>query len=188
MKNTEIVDLALRLKKSLDSRQRVLECFCKYGVQVEGWFKGEILCFLDNEKAYGRIASFDREVMIESGGKKKKVDLSIRILSDNVGVETVIELKHWLIGYQKGTKYNANFCFRDPTSVGIRPDVESLSKVLGHDIFMLILCTANPSIEDWMSGVAEFNRKFNPLRIESLNSPEEFPPYYFLGCLEVSRG
>lgn len=188
MTNAEIVDWALRLKKSLDSRQRVLECFCKYGVQVEGWFKGEILCFLDDEKVCGRIASFDREVVIESSGKKKKVDLKMRIISYDVGAEVVIELKHWLIGYQKGTKYNANFYFRDPTSVGIRPDIESLSNVSGHDRFMLILCTANPSIEDWMSGVTEFNRKFNPLHIESLNSPAEFPSFYFLGCLKVSRG
>ena len=186
MTNTEIVDLVLRLKKSLDSRQRVLECFCKYGVQVEGWLKGELLCFLDEEKGAGRIADFDREVTLDNTSKKK-VDLGIKTSSRLGESEAIIELKHWLIGYQKGSKLNANFYFCDRTSVGIKPDVERLSNVSDRDKFLLILTTANPGTHDWTSGVNKFNKKFSPLHIESLTNPAEFPPFYYLGCLKVSK-
>lgn len=185
MSDATIVDLVLRFKAVLDSRENLLRCLCNYGVQTEGWFKAELLCFLNGEKRAGRIAEFDREVTLGIG--KKKVDFSVKIQSPSGEKEALVELKHWLIGYQAGYKYNANFYFRDPTSVGIKPDVEKLRGVVGKGSFFVILSTANPGITDWSTGVDAFNTKFSPLHVESLTNPAQFPDFYHLGCLKVSK-
>ncbi|MDO9098258.1 MAG: hypothetical protein Q7U60_09065, partial [Candidatus Methanoperedens sp.] len=159
-----------------------LNCFCKYGVQLEGWLKGELLTFLDNEKNAGKIAHFDREVIVGLG--RKKTDLKVRTNSNE---EAWIELKHWLIGSQRGTQYNAQFYFGDPSSVGIKPDVEKLSQLSNGTKYLLILTTANPSLNNWSTGVDKFNSKFSPLRLKSLTTPTDFPSFYYLGLLEIIR-
>ncbi|MBA7501445.1 hypothetical protein ES706_00015 [subsurface metagenome] len=178
-------NLFVRFKEILNSKKEPLNCFCKYGVQVEGWLKGELLCFLDNEKATGRLAEFDREVPLGMG--RKKVDFRVKMSTSSGALEAWIELKHWLIGYQKGSRYNAQFYFGDSGIVGIMPDVEKLSEISSGSKFILILITANPGIDDWTTGVDKFNRKFSPLHIESLTNPAEFPSFYFLGPLKISK-
>jgi len=171
-------DLIIRFKEVLDSNEGRLNCFCKYGVQLEGWLKGEVLYFLDNEKSAGRIADFYREV--PTGVGRKKADLKIRI-------STSSGLKHWLIGYRRGVRYDAQFYFGDPSSVGIKPDAEKLSEIPNGSKFLLILTTANPGIDDWSTGVDKFNRKFSPLHVRSLTNPADFLSFYYLGLLEVTR-
>jgi hypothetical protein len=96
----EIKSLVFRFKEVLDSKEGILKCFAKYEIQVEDWFKGEFIYFLDNEKAMGRLLDFEREVPLGVG--KKKVDFRVEIPA-NFGIQGAwIELKHWLIGYQKG--------------------------------------------------------------------------------------
>lgn len=183
MPEDHLKDLIVRFKGILNSKTGLLDCFCKYGVQLEGWLKGELLCFLDNEKATGKLASLDREVSLGVG--RKKVDLMFKIQTSSGVLEAWIELKHWLIGYQKGSRYNAQFYFGDSSSVGIKPDVEKLSEISSGGKFILILTTANPGMDDWTTGVDKFNRKFSPLHLESLTNPAEFPSSYFLGLLKI---
>ena len=99
---TRMIELVERFREALDGRRDILDCFCNYGVQLEGWLKGELLYFLDAEKSGGRLYDFDREVSFGQG--RRKID--IRITGAN-GLATWVELKHWLIGYQKGYKYDA---------------------------------------------------------------------------------
>ena len=91
--------MVTRFGRILDRHDRHLECFCQYGVQVEGWLKGELLCFLDSEKAAGRIVNFDREVRLDIG--RKRIDLRLEIPAGRAVLNAWIELKHWLIGSQK---------------------------------------------------------------------------------------
>jgi len=180
-------DLVARFSREvLDNHVKHLECFCQHGVQVEGWLKGELLCFLDNEKAEGRISDFGREVPV--GGSRKRVDFRIKIATTSGALEEAwVELKHWLIGYQAGSQYNASFYFGDPSSVGIRQDVKKLRGLPpSKGKFVLILATANPGAAEWAAGVDKFNRKFAPPRLKSLTDPAEFPNSYFLGLLRVS--
>ena len=178
-------DLVFRFKEILDSKEEILNCFCKYGVQVEGWLKGELLYFLDGEKSAERIAHFDREVLIGIG--KRKVDFKVEMSTGSGTLEAWIELKHWLIGDQKGTPYNAQFYFKDPSSVGIKPDVEKLNEIPDGEKFLLILTAKNPGMDDWSTGVDRFNEKFSPLHVESLTTPADFPDFYYLGLLKVAR-
>lgn len=60
----EMTALAKRFRQVLELRHGLLICYRKYGVQIEGWLKGELLYFLDREKATGRLLGFDREVSL----------------------------------------------------------------------------------------------------------------------------
>lgn len=185
MNNRNVVrDIVLRFGKTLNEHSKHMKCFCAYGVQLEGWLKGEFLVFLDELKTTKEIVNFDREV--SSGSGRRKVDFCIEI-STGVSSELIwVEIKHWLIGYQKGYKYNSLFYFGDPSSVGIKPDVEKLLEIERGSKFLLILATANPG-DEWLTGVSRFNGKFSPLSLAPLTMPEEFPTSYFPGLLEVMR-
>ncbi len=181
-----IDDLMIKFVEQLtdyfNTRLSAFECFCKHGIQVEGWLKGELLLFLEEKKLNDNIIGFDREVNMGLG--RKKVDFTLKVKEKNKTSVVWIELKNWLIGYQKGTRWKANSYFGDASSVGIKPDVEKLSR-LSENRFLLILATANPGEIDWESGIQKFNSKFKPLKVKSLTSPKDFPSTYFLGLLKV---
>lgn len=171
------------LKEYLDTKKEILSCFCDYGVQLEGWFKGELLFFFNNLKNSKVIYDFDREV--KSPVANNKIDFKLELKINN-RIEIVwLELKHWLIGYQKGYKYNTQFYFGDPTSVGIKPDIEKLKIIKSDNKYVLISMTANPGRNGWYNGVQKFTKKFSNLEIESLTDPAEYEDFYFLGLLKV---
>jgi hypothetical protein len=184
--NLEVEDslrvLVSDFKKVLDDHEELLKCFCRKGVQLEGWLKGELLYFFEKEKKKV-ILDFDREVTIPIG---RKVDFRITVGERTNFVDVWIEIKYWLIGYQKGSYYNANFYFGDSSSVGIRPDIEKLLEIQKDPKFMLILAVANPGSDEWEEGVKKFNRKFKPLHISSLTNPKDFAKTFFLGLLRIT--
>ncbi len=65
-----MINLIERFKAHLQAREDALRCFCDRGVQVEGWFKGEMLVFLEKEIANDRVQDFDREVRINPDGER----------------------------------------------------------------------------------------------------------------------
>jgi len=184
--DNQVRDLVMRFKQVFDAHESHLKSFCNHGVQLEGWLKGEFLSFLDQQKAQGVIASFDREEKVSSD-KRKKVDFKIRLMTGTGTKYVWIELKHWLIGYQKGVMYDASFYFSDPTSVGISQDAKKLTKVPGEGRYILILATANPGEDKWQKGVAKFNEKFAPTNIQTLIQPKGFPDHYCIGLMKVSE-
>jgi len=175
--------IVLLLKEYLDTKKDILSCFCDHGVQIEGWFKGELLFFFSNLKKAGQLRDFDREV--KSPVTNNKIDFKLELQIGSKNEIAWLELKHWLLGYQKGYKYNAQFYFGDPTSVGIRPDIEKLTIIKSDNRYILILMTANPGRDNWYNGIQKFNNKFSNLKIESLNDPSEYKDFYFLGLLKV---
>jgi hypothetical protein len=114
-----MINVVTRFKEHLRTREDGLRCFCTQGVQVEGWFKGEMLAFLCKEGA-----DFDREVKI--GPDKKKIDFQVTLLSQPAR----IELKHWLVGKQKGMSYDARWYFKQGRNApGIQNDFDKLSAI-----------------------------------------------------------
>lgn len=170
-----MLSLMPHLRKHFDSLTDRLDCFCSQGVQLEGWFKGELLFVLDGWHKAKRISDFDREIPV--GGKK--VDIRI----DCEGSCHWVELKYWLIGMQKGTSYTPNFYFTDRP--GIRNDVSALQSLSSTGCpWLLILTAARPDTDAWECGV----EKFNQLTVANLiprTSPVDFPPSYFLGLLQI---
>jgi len=168
------------LQRHFDKLQDRLVCFCEMGVQVESWFKGELLTLLSSLQEQNLVEHLDREVKTPGG----KVDLTINTKSK----QHWVELKHWLIGEQKGSTYDCGFYFGDCSPIGLVPDVDKLMSVTSPAcLWLLILFTANPGKEGWLAGVDKFNRKFAPRRLISQSKPEFFPSSYFVGLLEVCR-
>ncbi len=177
-----VKDMVTRFRKTLDAHERHLECFYHYGVQVEGWLKGELLNFFDLEKTDGRLVKIDREVRCGIG--QKKVDCRLELPVDTIASTVWVELKHWHIGYQKNEPWLAHNYFGDK-AIGIYSDVEKLSSIIEGDKYVLILATQNPGREDWSKGVDKFNKKFKPLQVRSCTETSEFPESYYIGVLEV---
>jgi hypothetical protein len=180
----QVIAIADNFKTVLDSHQHHLKSFCAYGIQAEGWFKGELLTFLDSWKARREIANFDREVNLAID-QRKKVDFRIDL---SIGGQTIplwIELKHWLIGRQKGVRYNAAFYFADPTSIGISHDVKKLADISDGGRYLFILSTANPGHDAWEQGLLKFNQKFAPLSLKNVHQEIQYPESYFLGIVRA---
>ena len=165
------------LRSHFDALESRMVCFCEQGVQLEGWFKGELLFLLRQLAKDQIVRSFDREVPYFG----KKIDLQIESERRNW-----VELKYWLIGRQKQSSWGPSNYFRDTSSVGIVGDVRKLLTCpAGDERWLLVLMSANPGCEKWQQGIAGFNERFQPFRIQSHTDPSQFPASYFLGLLEV---
>ncbi len=173
-----LCSLVHRFSDYLKQRQAPLICFTSLGVQVEGWFKGELLTFLSHEVQQQRITSFDREV--KTGHGRKRVDATISFSAHD---RSWVELKHHHIGMQGGVSYNATWYLRD-TANGILADVKKLTAINSKSQYVLILSTVNPGSADWQTAVAAFNTKFDHC-VMSLTDPSDFPDTFFLGLLHV---
>lgn len=97
-----------------------------------------------------------------------------------------IELKHWLIGNQKGTYYGPEWYAKDREN-GIIGDVTKLA-VLNQpeNSWLLLLLTGNPKQEQWMKAIDAFNSKYAPKKLLPLSDPTAFPDSYFIGLLGVA--
>jgi hypothetical protein len=193
----EMKALVSRLAKYLKKSEQQLCCFHKCESQVEGWFKGELLCFLDQEKLAGRLSSFEREkkLYVHVGDKRKRMQIDFVLHFDETNRSRIswVELKHW-IKTQNNTNYYCNGWYFTTPSTNcnscVQRGVEQLMKINGGDgaKFILVLCTDNPGSKDWNSGVEKFKHKFPQLAVHSVHSltnPDNYPEYFFLGLLHV---
>ncbi len=176
-------DLVSKLAEYLRRSEQQLRCFHKYESQVEGWFKGELLCFLDRENRTGRLHNFERE---KSGDDESRERTDIVLQFDKLSPISWVELKH-CIGYYNNRRYDSSSYFSVDNDSCIRRDVEKLlTRPKDDDKFMLVPFTPNPGPEDWRAGVSLFNTNFPPLSVRSLTNPDDYPKYFFLGLLHVS--
>jgi hypothetical protein len=176
-----MLDLLPELRAHFDPLESRLRVFSRYGFQAESWLKGEMVAFLDAALMRGRISHFDREVKIPSG---KRVDLVV----ESDGRRHWVELKHWLIGEQRGQVWRSGFYFVDKSSFGLMRDLEKLGTIPGPDSFwMVVLATANPGKSEWEEGLAKFHTKFAPVRVTSHSDPDQFPECYLLGLFELEK-
>jgi len=180
----EMKALVSRLAEYLRRSEQQLRCFHKYESQVEGWFKGELICFLEQERLAGHLSDFKPERLVGIG--KTKIDIVLHFNND-MPIQWV-ELKHW-IGYQNNTSYSPSGYFTTTTKkkdrLYAKHCVEWLLAIPENgDKFMLVLFTPNPLSKKWKSGVEKFNKSYPD--VCSLTNPDEYPDYFFLGLLHVS--
>ncbi len=173
------------LRQHFDGMVVKLDVFREKETQVEGWFKGELLAMFSILERIGVVSDVDREVMVDlGGGKRGKIDLRLT----HEGRRHWIELKHWLVGKQKGQMWSCRAYLGDG-ELGPRRDVEKLSTIPASEgAWTLFLATANPGPEDWARSIEHFNAKFGPLRLRAVTDPAEFPKEYFLELADVERG
>lgn len=189
----EMTHLVSRFAEYLRRSEQQLRCFHKYESQVEGWFKGELFCFLDREKLEGRLANFEREMNPYVGDEHNRihVDMMLQFVQPcSNHLSNWVELKHW-IGRQNEQQFTPSQYFRgspDRTDSCVYCVERLLTIPDVSDKFILVAFTPNPGSEDWKSGVDGFNNQFRPLSVYSLTNPDDFPEYFFLGLLHVSKG
>lgn len=177
-----MLELIPELRVYFDHLQDPLRTFSKFSFQAESWFKGELVTFLDAAAQRKRIISFDREVRLPN---RKRVDIRI----DTTHGRHWIELKHLMIGVQKGQKWGVKDYFNDAQTMGIVPDVDKLlSNEKPGGMWLLYLCTSNPGSHEWNAGIERFHNKWAPRTLMPMTDPDDFPDCYFLGLLEVTGG
>ena len=98
---------------------RYLELFSKLQIQIEGWFRGELMNYIDRNHCGMTVEN--REVPIPND-KRKKVDLKI--------YDYWVELKHGLVGCQKGNWFNLNsYFYNGKKGTNIANDIKKLREL-----------------------------------------------------------
>ena len=183
----EMKTLVSRFAEYIRRSEQQLQCFPEYKIRVEGWFKGELICFLYREKREGRLHDFRKE---ESGDDESRKRTDIVLQFGKSSPVSWVELKHWHIGTPNDADFGCRWYFTIANhDSGVNCNVRRLLKIPNGDKFMLVLLTANPGSKKWNSGVKAFNTntKFSPLSVRSLTNPDDYPDYFFLGLLHVAE-
>lgn len=161
------------IRRHLQEHENYLKCFYSHAVQVEGWFKGELLLLLENMKAERKIIGFDREI---PSLKRKKIDLAIDLKDGRHWVE----LKHWFIGTQKGNKWRLK-------DYSLEDELRKFRAInVGNNGWILVICTHNPGSKEWATYIDNFNKDYPPWKLIAKTSPRNYPKTYFLGVLQVA--
>jgi hypothetical protein len=176
----ELPGLIAELDQEFKQRLEHFEAYTAEGVQVEGWFKGEILVILRRLTDRGVITGFAREHPATTGGRKK-----IDFIVDAGGQEVAIELKAWLDGFQKGARWRTHhYCTADPV-IGIGPDLEKLQTCACDQKIVVAFCHANPGRDGWMTALQALAKNLSQFSLRSLTKPEDYPSQYFMAVLEL---
>ena len=121
----------------INSKKEYLQLFSKLQIQIEGWFRGELMKYFDDN--VHELTNKNREVLLceditnkeklsnEEDNKKQKVDLRLMLN----GEDYWIELKHILVGYQIKTPISLGFYFSDKSYIA--NDIDKLPKTCYSD-------------------------------------------------------
>ena len=126
---------------------RYLELFSKLQIQIEGWFRGELMNYIDRNHCGMTVEN--REVPIPND-KRKKVDLKVKCPKHE---NYWIELKHILVGCQKVSQFNLNsYFYNGKTGSNIANDIIKLRK-LGNSAdsknkLIIVFVSTNEQFED----------------------------------------
>ena len=107
-----------------ENKKDYLTLFSDLQIQIEGWFRGELMNYLKNEKLEMTVSN--REIRVNNE-KRKKVDLRVQINNEFYW----IELKHILVGCQLNNTYPLGFYFYKNSY--IYNDIEKLQEVDNSD-------------------------------------------------------
>ena len=98
--------------------------FSDLQIQIEGWFRGELMNFLRNNNI--NITVKNREIRINNS-THKKADFKLEFTNEIYW----IKLKHLLVGYQLDNSFPLKFYFNDDTY--IHNDIKKLQDVAHSD-------------------------------------------------------
>ena len=104
----------------IESKQEYLSLFSKLQIQIEGWFRGELMNYFEHHNI--EMSTENREIRINEDSRRK-VDLKIQIDNEFYW----IELKHILVGYQIEQPFNLDFYFKEGTYIST--DIEKLRSI-----------------------------------------------------------
>ena len=125
MKDEKFVELIKNFYTYLtESKQEYLLLFSKLQIQIEGWFRGELMNYFEHHNI--GMSTENREIRINEDSRRK-VDLKIQIDNEFYW----IELKHILVGYQIEQPFSLGFYFKEGTYIST--DIEKLGSIKQSD-------------------------------------------------------
>ena len=112
MEKWEFKSLIERFYSSLKevNKRDYLMLFSDLQIQIEGWFRGELMNFLRNNNI--DITVKNRESRINTN-TRKKADFKLEFTNEIYW----IKLKHLLVGYQLDSSFPLKFYFNDDTYI-----------------------------------------------------------------------
>ena len=139
MNSKDLENLIIGFYNELTGKKHDYLClFSKLQIQIEGWFRGEFMNFLENNGI--KMTTENREVKI-SDHDKRKVDIKIKLNNEWYW----IELKHILVGYQKDSPFPLSFYFYKDTY--IYSDIKKLTSIDNTDkkqhLYSLVFISTN---------------------------------------------
>ena len=147
----------------INSKKEYLQLFSKLQIQIEGWFRGELMKYF-NDNVH-ELTNKNREVKIpdQEPGKRKKADFKIKINGNCCW----IELKHLLIGNQinKSNSFKLDFYFKGYNLSSIVNDIDKLKSVKPDPAYILAFVSVNDSSitskDDLETGLGDLLKEFN---------------------------
>ena len=103
-----------------ENKKDYLMIFSDLQIQIEDWFRGELMNYLKNEKI--KMTVYNREAPINDNSRRK-VNLRIEVNNEFYW----IELKHILVGCQKNDIYKLEFYFSN--NAYIHNDIKKLQEI-----------------------------------------------------------
>lgn len=183
MENNEFEhEISSFYEELIDGKKEYLKLFSRLQIQIEGWFRGELMNYLDGPDH--NMTTENREVLLNDEGRKK-ADLKVEFDKKSYWVE----LKHLLVGYQKGNEkpedkqvgnnFSLNFYFYSGTYV--TNDIEKLENELkssqetAYKYILAFVSTNYPVdkrdkieskeiLDDQIKKILNNNRKDGPLK------------------------
>lgn len=170
--------------------------FAANAVQVEDWFRGELLVVLEGLKltpTTPNVVRYGSPLVVSVKGEDKLTDVDAEDQVEHIA----IELKAWFIGSQhrKTAQSYTPIGYLDPDQMGL--DVLKLmhwcgptQKIVGR--YVMGFAYPRPSQADWNNAVAQLPRKFGDPKylgatITDLTNYAHFPPEFMIGVLDVRR-
>ena len=162
--------------KLIEDKYEYLKMFSKLQIQIEGWFRGELMHYFNYDKKID-LKPENREVKINAESRKK-VDLKIPIN----GQDFWIELKHILVGIQgkgkndKSLNYPIKFYFSSKDYIA--NDIKKLREIEnGNNLYSLSFISTN---NDMIKDENELKKKLD----EQLEQKAELVSYNYNKNLE----
>lgn len=154
--------------------------FIKNQCQCEGWFKGELIHLLSNEKINFKTEAKLKNINLNNKCRKK-IDFEIELNSNN---NLLLELKSFYHGLQKGTPISLATCF----SLGVGNDIKKLIEVDGAmNKFIIIFITPKPKKHIWENTFNEFCNKVQDVDLILENNYCSYPEEIFIAKVGVNK-
>lgn len=141
--------------------------------QVEGWFKGELLLFLQSLEKQKKIDQWKPEYRTQEIGNRR-IDFYIRL--DDGPLH--IELKSFYHGNQAGSTIDLDTCFS-----ALPSDIDKLADLQEGNKFSLVFVTPKPNSDKWKGALQKFQRKFPS--VAEVTTRDEFPDELFIAKLQI---
>ena len=155
-------------------KEKYFIVFAKVDTRIEGWFKAELILFLNELQEKGCIENFKREAKNQSRAGRKKIDFHLWLN----GERHLCELKALCISQNAGTPSNLNFYFKDDT-VGIINDFKKLDSLPDEkNKWVVGFVYPKPTLQQWDYTIASIPKDLR--HWQCITKPQDFPDFLFI--------